>query len=112
MTTTNRSAFTLVEALVATAVIGVAGATLAAVLGGTAVMRARALADARAAQLFRERIGTLAVRACNAADTQASSPPERWHARRVAGAWVYADTITVAPAPRVVSLQGSVSCLQ
>lgn len=110
MTTTNRTAFTLVEALVATAVIGVAGATLAAVLGGTAVMRARADADARAAQLFRERIGSLAVRACTAADTQLLSPVEQWRARRVAASWLYSDTVHVTPAPRVVSMRGAVAC--
>lgn len=111
--TTNPSAFTIVEALVATTILGIASAALVASLAANSHLRSRASAKTTAAQLSAERIGFLAARACTAPDsagaTGGAAASELWTARRSAGGWKYTDSIAVAPA-FTFQIDGTVAC--
>ena len=66
MHTAHPSAFTIVEALVATAVVGIASAAFAVSLAANSLIRARAGARVAAAQFMAARVALLAVRSCAA----------------------------------------------
>jgi type II secretory pathway pseudopilin PulG len=110
---TTRPAFTVVEALVATTVIGVASAALAAALTATGTLRARAAVRVAAATLPRARIAALAARSCAAPDTAGgiavSGLTGTWVARRTGAAWTFSDSVHAGPAD-VFRFDGSVSC--
>lgn len=114
MQTSPRAAFTLVEALVATAIVGLASAAFALSLAANASLRAQASAHANAAELMAARLASLANRACVAPDTAgtatANGATESWRARRIGAAWSYTDSITASPTLTVRGT-GLVSCL-
>lgn len=109
----NRIAFTIVEALVATTIVGIASAALAVSLAASSHLRSRAAARIAAAQIAAQRTGFLSARACAAPDTDgvtaAARGTEVWRARRSAGGWTYSDSITVAPA-FTLHTAGTVAC--
>ena len=113
MPPTTRPAFTVVEALVATAVIGVASAALAAAFTATGSLRARAAIRVAAATLPRARIASLAARSCAAPDTAGgiavSGLRGTWVARRTGAAWTFSDSARASTAD-AFRFDGSVSC--
>jgi len=110
---TFRSAFTIVEALVAATIVGLASAALALSLAASGTLRQRASARTGAAELTVGRVATLGARGCSAADTSGTTAShtltERWGAQRAGAAWIYADTIAGAPIA-TVHLFGAVAC--
>ena len=114
MQTSSRSAFTVVEALVATMIMGVAGALLAAALTVTTAARRRASLDVRTAALVHERVAVLARRPCAAADTtgtaQVGNATAWWTARRVGSGWAFAESVRVPGAAARPAQTGLVSC--
>ena len=115
MHTSSRSAFTIVEALVATAIVGLTSAAFALSLAANASLRTRASARTAAAQIVAERLASLAARNCVAADTNgltvANGAAESWRARRIGAAWSYTDSITASPT-FTFRAAGLVSCLR
>lgn len=114
--------FSIVEALVATMLVGVASALLASALTVRTVARRDAARDATAAAALGDLVGVLAARPCLAADTSAESTREtamgtalvRWHARRAGAGWAFAESVSVRVGARngsdVVATEGRVSC--
>ncbi len=106
--------FSVVEALAATTMLGVAGAMLAAGFGVIGAARARAGLRSGAAILAGERLSLLSRRPCEARDTsgegRAGTAVSRWAAERTAGGWTFAET-TIAPraGPPLV-VEGEVAC--
>ena len=109
----NRNAFTIVEALVALVVVGIAGTAWAASLAANGALRSRASARVVAGRLVAARIAALAARSCAAADTggvaSAGTATEAWSAQRDGGRWSYSDSISVAPT-LAVRVGGAVAC--
>ena len=110
---TTRNAFTIVEALVATTIIGIASAALAISLAANSRLRGRAAARIVAARVATERLGFLSARPCAAADTagtaSSAGTSEAWTARRTAGGWTYTDSIAIPPTFHFRS-EGAVPC--
>jgi type II secretory pathway pseudopilin PulG len=113
MTHGPRAAFTIIEALVATAMLGVAGASLAATLTVVATVQNRAALRAATAAAGGRRLNALVRRPCTAPDTagaDAAGPVlDAWTARRTGGSWVFADTLRAPGAPAAV-IGGTVPC--
>jgi prepilin-type N-terminal cleavage/methylation domain-containing protein len=115
MHTTHRAGFTLVEGLVALAVIGVAAGLLASAVTVATAARRRAALDAHAAATLRTRVTMLARRSCADADTAATDrlggAVVVWTARREGAGWAFVDSLfmpgTTSPPP----LRGTVRCL-
>lgn len=107
-----RRGFSIVEALVATALVGVASAALAAALTVRTALRRQAGRDAVAARVLHEVSATLARRPCTAVDTSAAQrvvgADVRWQARRVASAWEFLQSVEVGGA--VIVSEGRVPC--
>jgi prepilin-type N-terminal cleavage/methylation domain-containing protein len=106
--------FSLVEALVALALFGVAAGLLAGAMTVTVAARRRAELERHTSVAVHERIALLARRPCAAADTggapAAGATREWWSATRSGGAWVLVDSIaTVGTAPRS-AVRGEVAC--
>lgn len=114
--------FSIVEALVATMLVGVASALLASALTVRTVARRDAARDATAAAALGDLLGLLAARPCVAADTSAESTREtamgtalvRWHARRSGAGWAFAESVSVrvgtGAGSDVVATEGRVPC--
>ncbi len=111
----HRTGFSVVEAIVATTMLGVAGAMLAGTFSVLHAMRAHAAARAASSVAVAERVAVLARRPCAAGDTAGADrlgrAVSRWGARGLGAAWAFADS-TAAPGggPPVVT-SGQVSCL-
>lgn len=110
----SRDGFTLVEAVVATAMMSVAGGLLATGLTVVTVARRRADIDAWGAQALREHVSLLAGRSCALPDTGAvdrlGEATDRWSARRSGGTWVFVDSVSVPGAPPRAAMGGIVLC--
>jgi type II secretory pathway pseudopilin PulG len=112
--------FSIVEALVATMLVGVASTLLAAALTVRTAARRQSARDAVAAHALSDVLSTLARRPCTAADTAAESALEtaagtarvRWAALRSRAGWSFTETLFVAAPGRrtVVATQGRVPC--
>ena len=111
----TRSGFTIVEALVATMIMGVAGGMLAAAFTVTTAARRRATLDRHTAVQVHERIALLSRRPCSAADTSGSgtlgAATHWWRATRIANGWAFTDSVTVPGAPARSAIAGTVACL-
>jgi type II secretory pathway pseudopilin PulG len=109
-----RTGFSIVEALVAIAMMGVAGGFLAAAFTVSTVARRRAELDSRTAALVHERVASLARRSCALADTSGSSSAgasrEWWTARRAESGWIFSESVVVAGVPPRAALTGAVPC--
>jgi len=110
-----RAGFTVVEALVATAIVGIAAAALAASLTATGAVRARATARNRAAAIARGQVAELSGRACAAPDTAGviavAGATGTWEARRAGAGWTFSDSVR-SGRDDVVRFDGSVTCRQ
>ena len=107
--------FTIVEALVATMMFGVAGATLVASLAVMRALRTRGLAETAVARSAADHTALLAQRGCGAGDTagtsrMAEAAENRWVATRTAEGWQWADSVITPGARQVATLAGSVRC--
>ncbi|MDQ8165451.1 MAG: type II secretion system protein [Gemmatimonadota bacterium] len=114
--------FSIVEALVATILVGVASTLLASALTVRTVARRGAARDAAAAGALGDLLRVLAARPCLAADTSAESTREtamgkadvRWHARRAGAGWAFAESVSVRlgsdDGRSVVATEGRVPC--
>lgn len=114
--------FSIVEALVAMILVGVASALLAAALTVRTVARRDAARDATAAAALIDLLGMLAARPCMAADTSAEATREtamgsaqvRWHARRSGAGWAFAESVSVRAGAgngsNVIATEGRVPC--
>ena len=113
MQRSSHSAFTIVEALVATAIVGLASAAFAVALAANGSLRAQASARVVAAQIVAARLASLAARRCAAPDTggiaRADRATESWRARRIGAAWSYTNSITTSTL-FVFRATGMVSC--
>jgi len=113
MHTHSRFAFTIVEALVALAVVGIASAALAVSLAASGSLRRRATARLATGQALGARLAMLAARPCTAADTNgvvtAGGITEWWTARRVGAGWAFTDSIGSSTAMETRT-SGAVSC--
>jgi type II secretory pathway pseudopilin PulG len=110
----RRAAFTIVEALVAIAMMGIAGAFLAAAYTVTTAARRSAVLDARSADAVHLRIAFLSRRPCAAPDTSATvlngRVMEAWRARRSGSGWNFVDSVAMPGAPPRASVTGTVPC--
>lgn len=110
----ERGAFSIVEALVATAMLGIAGSALVVALGVAGSIRARGAADSGAAAATADRIALLARRPCASADTSATERrgalTDRWAARHDAAGWAFAETVSAAGATTPGTAAGVVTC--
>jgi type II secretory pathway pseudopilin PulG len=110
----TRSGLTIVEALIATALMGVAGSMLAASFTVAGTARRNAARDARAAQALRERIAVLSRRPCAAPDTAgvdaSGGATVFWTAHRAESAWRYSDSVIVPGAVPHAPDGGLVPC--
>jgi type II secretory pathway pseudopilin PulG len=111
----NRRGFTIVEALVATMIMGVTGGMLAAAFTVTTAARRRAALDVQSAVQTYERIALLSHRRCSAPDTAGSGAHGAaliwWSATRVTGGWSFADSVALPGAPSRPVSTGVVACL-
>lgn len=108
-----RAGFTIVEALVATAIVGIAATALAASLTATGAMRARAAARNLVAAIARAQVAELSGRACAAPDTggviSVGGAVGTWAAQRAGAGWAFSDSVRAGRAD-VVLFAGSVAC--
>jgi type II secretory pathway component PulJ len=111
----TRRGFTVVEALVATMIMGVAGGLLAAAFIVTTAARRHAALDMQTAVQVRERIAHLSRRPCAAADTAGTAAHGNaliwWRASRVPEGWSFADSVALPGAPPRPAATGRVACL-
>lgn len=114
MRTLHRNGFTIVEALVATVMFGVAGATLVASLTVMRALRMRALAELAVAEAAANHAALLARRPCSAADTSGASLERavqyRWSAARSPEGWRLVDSVATAGARETAALTGYIAC--
>lgn len=107
-------AFTVVEAIIAIALLGVAAASLASAMAASTALRARANARFSAAAGSADRVSQLARRPCAAADTggahQRSGITERWSATQTPDGWAVAETVFAARAPEPIVVKMVVAC--
>ncbi len=120
--TARTTGFSIVEALVATMLVGVASTLLASALTVRTVARRHSARDAAAARALGDLIATLAARPCTMADTSAVGTREtaagtaliQWHAHRSAAGWAFAESVSIgagsAASSGVVATQGRVPC--
>lgn len=106
-------AFTLVEALVAIVLVGMAGAALAASFTTGSALRGRATVLTSAAGIAHSRIAALASRSCAAADTSGTTVARgasgSWTARRDGAGWAWSDSLRAGQAVPI-RLEGTVTC--
>jgi type II secretory pathway pseudopilin PulG len=115
MRTRHPGGFTIVEALVATVMFGVAGATLVASLAVMRAVRVRGLAEFAVARAASDHRAMLAHRACSAADTSGvlttvDAVEHRWSATRVPEGWRWVDSVFTPGARQSAALAGSIRC--
>jgi type II secretory pathway pseudopilin PulG len=110
-----RRGFTIVEALVATMIMGVAGGMLAAAFTVTTAARRRAALDVQSAVQAHERIALLSHRPCVAPDTSGSGSHGAaltwWRAARVPAGWSFSDSVSLPGVPPRPASSGVVACL-
>jgi type II secretory pathway component PulJ len=110
----HRTGFSVVEAIVATTMLGVVGAMLAGTFSVVRAARARAEARGASALVVAERVATLARRPCTAADTAGGDrlgrAISRWAANRSGAAWAFADSTTAPGSGPPVVIAGQVPC--
>lgn len=110
----SHAGFSVVEALVATAMLGIAGGLLAATLTVTTATRRRATLELRTARFMHERISDLSRRPCTAPDTSGASRDgpvlEWWTAQRAGGGWAIAESVSVAGLAPGAQARGTVLC--
>lgn len=106
-------AFTLVEALVAIVLVGMAGAALAASFTTGSALRGRATVLTSAAEIAHSQIAALASRSCAAADTSgttvAPGASGSWTASRAGAGWAWSDSLRAGQAVPI-RLEGAVTC--
>lgn len=106
--------FSVIEAIVATTMLGVAAAMLAATLGALRTFRATAEARAASALAVGERVATLARRPCASGDTAGSErlgrAITRWGATRSGAAWSYAESTAAPGGGPALVIEGRVPC--
>ena len=114
--------FSIVEALVATMLVGVASTILASALTVRTAARREGALDAAAARALADLLRALAARPCWAADTSAELTREtsagtalvRWQARRSGSGWAFAESVSVragtAPGSTGVETEGRIAC--
>jgi hypothetical protein len=104
----------VVEALIAVAMLGIAGASLCAAFAATTAARRHAAADTRAADATLARIAWLSRRSCVAADTAGLDADPggsvAWTARRNGAKWVFTDSVRVNGVRAVTATGGFVAC--
>jgi type II secretory pathway pseudopilin PulG len=109
-----QSGFSIVEALVALAMMGIAGGLLAATFTVTLAARRSAALDVHSAAVVRTRIAVLARRPCSAADTsgvdQLDGAVDTWSARRTESAWEFSDSLAIPGVAARAPLSGRVRC--
>lgn len=108
-----RRAFTLIEVLVALALMGVAGAGLAGTLTADRRLRDFAAVHAFAADRTRERLGLLAVLPClsDAAGVTASAwGSERWRATPSRSIWWLTDSLELHWLATPLVIKARVAC--
>lgn len=115
MRSAHPKGFTIVEALVATMILGVAGATLVASLAVMRALRTRGQAETAIARSVADHTALLAHRGCAAGDTAgisrtADAVENRWVATRAAEGWRWADSVFTPGARQAATLAGSVAC--
>ena len=108
-----RAGFSIVEALVATVMMGIAGGLLSAAFTVATAARRSALRDTDAALALRTRVALLARRPCSAGDTagvEVHGPTTvAWSAHRTESGWSFTDTVSVAGAAPLRAA-GTVPC--
>lgn len=111
----NPRGFTVVEALVAVAMLGTGGAMLAASLTVVHGLRARSLAGLAVADAVADHLGVLARRPCTAADTGgvsvAGGAANRWAATRHPRGWLLIDSVGIAGARTAAGLSAYIACI-
>jgi type II secretory pathway pseudopilin PulG len=109
----RRTGFSIVEALIALALMGVAGGLLAATFTVAGAARRSAALQAQGAAVLRTRIALLSRRPCSAADTsgvdQVGGARDAWRAQRVDAGWEFTDSVAV-PGAAPKTLTGRVRC--
>lgn len=104
----------VVEALVAVSLLGLAGTSLAASFSVVARADTAARVALAAADAARERVALLSARSCGASDTGASmlagAARTTWRANRVPEGWAWFDTTTIPARAHRVVLAGTVRC--
>ena len=110
-----RPALSLVEVVVALAVLGVAVATLAAALLSDVRLRALSHAQAGAGRRSHDRIEMLAVRRCTA-DTAGAAVEswgaEAWRATRDGRSWYLKDSLVPRRSASAFSVEARVACAE
>ena len=110
----HRSAFSLVEVLVALALLGVAAAGLAAAVTAERRLRAIALQRSSAASAVRDRLEALAARPCARGDTAGvralATGTEHWRALATSGAWLVVDSVSSSGSGPGIRVEARVAC--
>ena len=106
--------FTVVEAVIAIALLGVAGASLASAMAASTAIRTRAKARDGAAAGLADRLAQLARRPCSAADTagvdRRNGIAEHWSAKRTIPGWAAVETVQVAGIQEAAVMTVIVAC--
>jgi prepilin-type N-terminal cleavage/methylation domain-containing protein len=108
-----RTAFTLVELLVALALLGVGVTALATALLSDIRLRNLAAGESGAAAQLRDRIELLAVAPCTGDTSAAELAPwgaARWHASPRAGVWHLVDSVTPRRVHTALVIEVRVAC--
>jgi prepilin-type N-terminal cleavage/methylation domain-containing protein len=106
-------AFTLVELVIALAIMGVAAAGLAGTLAGDRWLRDMTAANSFVADRTRERIELFAARQCSS-DTSGTSVSawgsERWHAWPSPPIWHLTDSVVLRRSAGPIVVEAHVTC--
>lgn len=109
----TRSAFSLVEVLVALTLVSVAAAGLAVVLSGDRRLRDLAAAHDEVARRARERLELLALRPCLADTSGAANGrwgTEQWRASIVGNQWTLVDSVLPLRTHRGIAIHAVIAC--
>ena len=109
-----RTAFALVEVIVALVLLGVGAAALATAIAGERRLLRLAGAESGVARAARERMNALSARACSADTGGRRVEPwgeERWAATPSVGEWTLADTLQFRTRRARVLLVTRLPCL-
>ena len=109
----GRAAFSLVEILVAIALLGVAAAGLAVALAADRRARDLAAAHAATADRAREHLEALASRSCGADTAETTSGSwgtESWRAVAGSGAWHLTDSLVPRQSRAPLVIEAFVAC--
>jgi prepilin-type N-terminal cleavage/methylation domain-containing protein len=110
-----RRAFSLVEVVVALAVLGVSMAALALALAGDLRLRGLAAADAGAASSAQSRLELLATRACPGDTAGALATPwggETWRAVASRRSWRLTDSLALRRSTASLVIEARVACIE